>query len=484
MNKSKYEKITENIWEIPIEFKAGMNVPARIYSSADLIDGIDDRVIDQITNVACLPGIQKYAYCMPDGHVGYGFPIGGVAAFDIDKGIISPGGIGFDINCGMRLLRTNLTLEDIRPKMEALLNDLFATIPSGVGSSGYVELSNNQFRQVMEHGVDWCIENGYATESDREYVENNGCLDHADPDAVSSKAVSRGINQMGTLGSGNHYIEVEIAAPENIFDKEAARRYGIDLDNQVLVSIHCGSRGFGHQIATDYLQVFGKCAAKYGLTVRDKELMSAPVNSDEGRKYFNAMACAANAAFVNRQLIVHGVRTSFERVFKGASVLPKIETVYDVAHNIAKREVYEIDGVKKTLLVHRKGATRSFGPGRDEIPEKYRAVGQPVIVGGSMESGSALLRGTEEADGSTFGSSLHGAGRTMSRIKAKQRMRGDEVRNRMRERGILVKTGYMKGLSEEAGYAYKNIDLVTEAVDAAGISKKVARFYPVLNIKG
>lgn len=484
MNRKNVVKVTENIWEISPDYKAGMIVPARIYSSPELIDGIDEKVIDQITNVACLPGIQKYSYCMPDGHVGYGFPIGGVAAFDIEGGIISPGGIGFDINCGMRLLRTNLTLDDIRPKLETLLDDLFTTIPSGVGSSGYVKLNNSQFRQIMKNGVGWCVENGYASDSDCEHIENNGCLDHADPDAVSAKAVSRGINQMGTLGSGNHYLEVEIAAPENIFDRKAAEQFGIHMDNQVLISIHCGSRGFGHQIATDYLQTFGKCAAKYGLVVRDKELMSAPIDSEEGRRYFNAMACAANAAFVNRQLIVHGVRASFERVFKGASARPLIETIYDVAHNIAKREVYEIDGRKKTVLVHRKGATRSFGPGSREIPEKYRSVGQPVIVGGSMESGSALLRGTEIADNTTFGSSLHGAGRTMSRIKAKQKMHGGEVKSRMKERGILVKTGYMKGLSEEAGYAYKNIDQVIEAVDTAGISKKVARFYPVLNIKG
>ncbi|UCD16528.1 MAG: RtcB family protein, partial [Candidatus Zixiibacteriota bacterium] len=292
------------------------------------------------------------------------------------------------------------------------------------------------------------------------------------------------INQMGTLGSGNHYLEVEIAEPESIFDKEVAQQYGIDRDNQALVSIHCGSRGFGHQIATDYLQVFAKCAKKYGLVVRDRELMSAPIKSEEGQQYFRAMACAANAAFVNRQLITHGVRKVFSKVFGRNIAELGIETIYDVAHNIAKVETYAIKDRQETVLVHRKGATRSFGPGSMEIPARYRSVGQPVIVGGSMETGSALLCGTETADRETFGSSLHGAGRTMSRIKAKRTMRGDAIKRRMKESGILVKTGYMPGLAEEAAYAYKNIDAVIDAVDSVGISKKVARFYPVLNVKG
>jgi tRNA-splicing ligase RtcB len=484
MSNSSFKQINPNIWEIPTSFKPGMLVPARVLSSKALFGSIDEKVIDQITNVACLPGIKKYAFCMPDGHSGYGFPIGGVAAFSTTDGIISPGGIGFDINCGMRILRTNLTFNDIKPRMEELLNKLFATIPSGVGSKGFLRLSQPDFNAIMEKGAQWCLENGYATEADINHIEDQGCLKHADHKTVSQKAVSRGIIQMGTLGSGNHYLEVEIAAPQNIYDSAAARQYGIDRDYQVLVAVHCGSRGFGHQIATDYLQVFSQCAKKYGLEVRDRELMSAPINSEEGQRYFSAMACAANSAFVNRQLISHGVRKVFREVFQKSDQDLGIELIYDVAHNIAKIENYTINGKEESLLVHRKGATRSFGPGRAEIPEDYQAVGQPVIVGGSMETGSALLSGTSCADKETFGSTLHGAGRTMSRMKAKKTVRGDRVKQRMMESGILVKTGYMPGLAEEAAFAYKNIDLVVEAVHELGISKKVARFYPVLNIKG
>jgi tRNA-splicing ligase RtcB len=484
MNKERFKRINENIWEIPTDFKPGMRVPARILSSPSLIDGIDDKVIDQITNVACLPGIRKYALCMPDGHMGYGFPIGGVAAFSLSDGIISPGGIGFDINCGMRLLRTNLTFPELKPKMDELLGDLFRTIPSGVGSKGFLKLSRKQFYDIMTEGAGWCRENGYATDRDVRHIENYGCIEGADSGTVSEKAVSRGINQMGTLGSGNHYLEVEIASPENIYDREAAAAFGIDRDNQVLIAIHCGSRGFGHQIATDYLQVFSRFARQHGLDIRDRELMSAPIDSDEGRRYISGMACAANSAFVNRQLIVYGIRQVFERIFNKSSHELGIETIYDVAHNIAKFEKYAIDGKEEKLLVHRKGATRSFGPSRADVPDDYRTVGQPVIVGGSMETGSALLRGTDLADDIAFGSTLHGSGRTMSRMKAKKSVRGEVVKKRMAERGILVKTAYMPGLAEEAGMAYKNIDDVVEAVDKIGISRKVARFYPVLNIKG
>jgi tRNA-splicing ligase RtcB len=484
MKKDRFRQVSPNIWEIPTDFKSGMNVPARVLSSESLIEGIDDKVLDQITNVACLPGIKKYALCMPDGHCGYGFPIGGVAAFSLGDGIISPGGIGFDINCGMRLLRTNLTFDDIKPQMEQLLNKLFSTIPSGVGSSGFLKLNRAQFNEVMEKGGTWCLENGYATPDDIDHIEDRGRIPHADHTAVSEKAVSRGINQMGTLGSGNHYLEVEIAFPEGIYDREIAKVFGIDRDCQAIIAIHCGSRGFGHQIATDYLEVFEKCARKYGMVVRDKELMSAPIKSDEGQRYFRAMACAANAAFVNRQLITFGVRKAFREVFGKNDRELGIETIYDVAHNIAKIEKYEIDGKTYELLVHRKGATRSFGPGRTEIPKKYQTVGQPVIVGGSMETGSALLCGTRQADNETFGSTLHGAGRTMSRIQAKRTARGEAIKQKMKESGILVKTGYLPGLAEEASFAYKDIDGVVEAVDAIGISKKVARFKPILNIKG
>jgi len=484
MTGKDFNKISDYIYEIPVEFKPGMRVPARILSSPQLIDGIDSKVIDQITNVACLPGIRKYAYCMPDGHAGYGFPIGGVAAFGLTDGIISPGGIGFDINCGMRLLRTNITWDELKPKSEDLLGRLFSTIPSGVGSKNFIKLKPDELNQLMENGVEWCVSRGFATEQDINHIEDRGRLPGADASNVSQKAVSRGINQMGTLGSGNHYIEIEIARPGDIYDKETAAAYGIDREFQVIIAIHSGSRGLGHQIATDYLQVFSKCASKYGLETRDRELVSAPIDSPEGKKYYSAMACAANAAFVNRQLMSYGVRQVMKSVFgKNESELG-LETIYDVAHNIAKLETYHIAGKDEKVMVHRKGATRSFGPGRIELPEDYRAIGQPVIVGGSMETGSALLAGTEIADNETFGSSLHGAGRTMSRIKARKSIRGDAVKARMSREGIMVKTAYMPGLAEENADAYKNIDDVVNAIDSLGISRLVARFKPVLNIKG
>lgn len=484
MIKEFLKQITENIWEIDSSFKKGMNVPARLFSSKELIDGIDNKVIDQITNVACLPGIQKYAYCMPDGHLGYGFPIGGVAAFSKSDGIISPGGIGFDINCGMRLLRTNLTIDQLAPKKEELINKLFRIIPSGVGSKGFVKLNRTQFNELLQKGVRWCLDNGYATDDDIEFIEERGCLGEADTSCVSEKAISRGINQMGTLGSGNHYLEIEIVSRKDVYNEQIANQFGLDRNNQIVIAIHCGSRGFGHQVATEYLKLFGNCAKKYNLRVRDRELVSAPIKSDEGQRYFRAMACAANAAFVNRQLIVYGVREVFRDIFGKSDEELGIDTIYDVAHNIAKFEKYKIGGGEKELLVHRKGATRSFGPGRPELPRKYQDVGQPVIVGGSMETGSALLCGTEYADGESFGSSLHGAGRTMSRMKAKKSVRGEAVEQQMKKSGILVKTGYKPGLAEEAAFAYKNIDSVIDAVDAIGLSKKVARFRPLLNIKG
>nr|MBN2277073.1 RtcB family protein [candidate division Zixibacteria bacterium] len=484
MKAEDFKRINPNIIEIPMDYKAGMKVPARILTSPELYRTIDEKVIDQITNVACLPGIRKYAYCMPDGHAGYGFPIGGVAAFGVNDGIISPGGIGFDINCGMRLLRTNLTLDDIIPIKEKLIDRLYETIPSGMGSKNFIRLNRVELNSLMESGTDWCLERGYATPHDIEHIEDHGRITQADVSSVSDKAVSRGINQMGTLGSGNHYLEIEVARPEGIFNRQIAEVFGIDRDNQIIIAIHCGSRGLGHQIATDYLQVFDKCSKKYGLEVRDRELVSAPIDSSEGQQYFGAMACAANAAFVNRQLIVYGIRKVFREVFGIGEKDLGIETIYDVAHNIAKLETYVIDGREEQVLVHRKGATRSLGPGRQGIPAGYKSTGQPVIVGGSMESGSALLCGTNTADTETFGSSLHGAGRTMSRIKAKKSVRGDAVKERMARRGILVKTAYLPGLAEENIDAYKNIDAVIRAVDDLGISKMVARFQPILNIKG
>ncbi|MBU1319035.1 MAG: RtcB family protein [candidate division Zixibacteria bacterium] len=478
------KKISEGIWEIDPSQKQGMNVPARILSSDRLIDRVEQGVYEQITNVACLPGIVGSALCMPDGHWGYGFPIGGVAAFSTSDGIISPGGIGFDINCGMKMLRTNLTLEEIRPKLQQLIDTLFDYVPAGAGKTGTVHLDNRRFRDIMTDGVGWCVKNGFATAADQDASEESGCIRGANPDFVSDKAFKRGLNQLGTLGSGNHYLEIEVVKESNILDHDIARAFGIDRPNQIVISIHCGSRGFGHQVATDYLQVFEKSVKKFGINVRDKELACAPFKSDEGQRYFAAMKCAANNAFANRQVIVHRIREAFEKVLGKSNQELGITTIYDVAHNIAKIEKYSIDGREQEVVVHRKGATRAFGPDVDGIPSRYRGVGQPVIVGGSMETGAYLLVGTQKAMDSTFGSTLHGSGRTMSRMKAKKQVQGKALASEMRQRGILVRAASFSGLAEEAGFAYKNIDDVVDAVAKIGISKPVAKLLPIANIKG
>ncbi len=478
------KKIKEGVWEIPVGAKQGMRVPARIYSSDRLIDSIDQGVYEQVTNVACLPGIVGQALCMPDGHWGYGFPIGGVAAFSLSEGIISPGGIGFDINCGVRLLRTNLTLEEVQPRLSQLLDKLFKYVPAGVGTTGSVPLKKKEFEEVLARGVKWCYEKGFATESDCENVEQGGCLSPADPQQVSAKAMERGIDQLGTLGSGNHYLEIEVVKPENVFDKTLAVRLGIDRPNQIVVLVHCGSRGFGHQVATDYLQVFAKAVQKYGIKINDRELACAPFSSPEGQAYFKAMSCAANNAFANRQVIAHNIRRAFTEVFGKTERELGMQTVYDVAHNIAKIEKYNIEGREQELIVHRKGATRALGPNSPDLPDKYKDIGQPVLVGGSMQTGSYLLVGTDLAKQETFGSTLHGSGRTMSRSQAKKMVRGDQLRKEMEEQGIVVKAASLSGLAEEVGFAYKNIDDVIDAVESIGISHKVAKMLPVGNIKG
>jgi len=474
-------RISDYLWELPPSYKSGMRVPARIYATEKLLREMDDGVFEQAANVATLPGIQKYSFCMPDGHWGYGFPIGGVAAFDLDEGVISPGGIGFDINCGMRLIRTNLKEEEVKPVIEKLVDELFRAIPAGVGSQGFLKISKEEFRQVMVEGSRWVIRKGYGWDEDANRTEEHGCIPGADPDAVSPKAMERGINQLGTLGSGNHYLEVQVV--KEVFAEKEAEAFGIEKGN-VAIMIHCGSRGLGHQVGTDYLDIFSRNLNKYRFKIPDNQLACAPFKSPEGQRYYKAMAAAANVAFSNRQVIMHRVREVFERVFGRSAEELGLKLVYDVAHNIAKIEEYEIDGKRKKVLVHRKGATRSFGPNQKELDPIHRAVGQPVIIGGSMETGSYLLVGTQKAIDQTFGSTAHGSGRTMSRAKAKQQFRGSELQNSMRQRGIYVRTVSMSGLAEEAGSAYKDISEVVETIHQAGISKKVARFVPIGNIKG
>ncbi|KHO45379.1 MAG: hypothetical protein QS98_C0011G0074 [archaeon GW2011_AR3] len=478
------KNIGKGVWEIPVTYKEGMNVPARIYATDKLMKGMDEGVYDQITNVACLPGIQKAALCMPDGHWGYGFPIGGVAAFDLDEGIISPGGIGFDINCGMRLIRTNLTYDEVKPKLKLLVDTLFKIVPVGVGGKGFLRLNKQQFKEVIVDGAKWCVDNGYGWKEDTDRIEEKGAIKGADPAKISDKAYSRGMNQLGTLGSGNHYLEIQVAYKNSIYDLKTAKAFGIDQDGQVVIMIHCGSRGFGHQVATDYLHTFEDAMKKYDITVKDRQLACAPFNSKEGKDYFAAMTCAANMAFANRQIIMHQVRKGFSQVFGRSDEEMGMNLVYDVAHNIAKVEEYKVDGKKKKLVIHRKGSTRSFGPGNAELIPAYRKVGQPVIIGGSMETGSYLLVGTDKAMEETFGSTCHGSGRTMSRAKAKHDIRGDKLQKDMEARGIYVKAASMSGLAEEAGFAYKNISDVVEAVEESGISKAVVGLKPIGNIKG
>jgi tRNA-splicing ligase RtcB (3'-phosphate/5'-hydroxy nucleic acid ligase) len=478
------KQVSDVVWEIPTSYKAGMNVPARIYATKKLLEEMDSGVVEQVTNVAMLPGIVKYAYAMADAHWGYGFPIGGVAAFDLDKGVISPGGIGFDINCGMRLVRTNLRVSEVKPKIKELVDLLFRLVPTGVGVKGTVRVTQSQFEDVMKLGVKWCAENGYGWDDDVSKVEEGGFIKGADPSKVSRQASSRGISQLGTLGSGNHYCEVQVVDPARFFDAKMGKHFGLVHDDQVVVMVHCGSRGFGHQVASDYLRVFDSAMKRYGIAVRDRELACAPFSSPEGSDYYGAMVCAANMAFANRQVIVQRIRDAFEEVFHKDPESLDMHIIYDVCHNIAKVEKHKVDGGSRDVLVHRKGATRSFGPGHPDIPQAYRALGQPVIIGGSMETGSYLLLGTEKAMQETFGSTAHGSGRTMSRTAAKKQVSGRELQQRMEKHGIYVKAATMEGLAEEAGMAYKDISEVVETMHQAGISLKVAALRPIGNIKG
>ncbi|MFH1364464.1 MAG: RtcB family protein, partial [Candidatus Aenigmatarchaeota archaeon] len=387
-------------------------------------------------------------------------------------------------NCGMRLITTNLTFDQVKPKLRELVDLFFKTVPTGVGVKGFVRVEKPQFRDVMTDGVKWCVENGYGWEDDIKHSEAYGKIDWADPDKVSDKAVKRGISQLGTLGSGNHYLEIQVAHGQNIFDLETAKAFGIHTPEQVVVMVHCGSRGLGHQIATDYLRVFDGAMKKYGISVRDRELSCAPFSSKEGQDYYKAMACAANMAFANRQVITHRIREGFSKVFQKSAEDLEMNLVWDCCHNIARREKYKVDGKDKWFLVHRKGATKSFGPGHEELPPEYSKHGSPIIIGGSMETGSYLLAGTKKAEEETFASTAHGSGRTMSRTKAKTLVRGDELQKEMNKKGIYVRAVSMPGLAEEAGMAYKNITEVIESVEKAGISRPIVGLKPIGNIKG
>ncbi len=459
-----------------IEKKGKMLVPGVVFASPELFEKISqDKTLEQVKNVACLPGIVEKSIAMPDAHQGYGFPVGGVAAFDIKEGIISPGGIGYDINCGVRLLRTNLDKKEFLKKRTFILKELDDNIPSGVGRGSELKLSEKDLNDILLEGANWCLEKGYATEEDISHTEDSGCIKNANPKKVSQKAKARGKSQLGTLGAGNHFLEIQFV--EDIKNENVAKTFGLKKD-QIVILIHTGSRGLGHQTASDYIQ---KMERLYGYEhLPDRELACAPLESELGKEYLEAMAAVANFAFANRQIITHNVRQSFKKYFEKI----KIEVLYDVAHNIAKFEEFEIEGKKQTFCVHRKGATRSFGPGRKELPEDYQEVGQPILIPGSMGTSSYVLSGTKEAEKISFASTAHGAGRVLSRTKAKQSIIPEQVRNQLKQNNIEIRAGSQKGLVEEAPQAYKDVDEVVKVSDELGIGKIVAKLKPLAVIKG
>jgi tRNA-splicing ligase RtcB len=477
----RLERVREHVWEIPKE--GDMRVPARVLASEPLLEQIgDDKTLQQLKNATHLPGMTKHALCMPDGHQGYGFPVGGVGATDAEDGCISPGAVGYDINCGVRMMRTNLTYDDLKGKEEELVDSLFANIPSGLGGGGVVEEGVDTVDQILARGMDWALEQGYATEDDLAHCEDEGMRPDADPDAVSQKAKDRGKNQIGSLGSGNHFLEVQRVT--DVFRPDVGEAFGLEED-QIVVLIHCGSRGLGHQTCTDYLRRIEKEHADLLEDLPDKELAAAPAGSELAEEYYGAMCAAINFAWVNRQLIMHRTRQVFQRVFGRDWEEMEMELLYDVAHNIAKKERHEVDGEERELYVHRKGATRAFPAGHPEVPKAYRDVGQPIIIPGSMGAGSYVLRGGEESMNLTFGSTAHGAGRTMSRTQAKQEFWGETVQDELRDQEkIYVKAQSGATVAEEAPGVYKDVDEVVRVSDELGIGDKVARTYPVCNIKG
>ncbi|MGD9140290.1 MAG: RtcB family protein [bacterium] len=478
--KITIEKVDDYRFRIPRT--GGMRVPGLLYVDERILQDVKiDESPRQVANVAHLPGIIRNSLAMPDMHWGYGFPIGGVAATDPDDGVISPGGVGYDINCGCRLMRTDLKKEDVEPKLEDLVAMLFNMVPCGVGSTGEIILSSAEEKKVLVQGASWAVRQGYGTADDVEYTEERGAMDGADPSAVSEKALARGRKQLGTLGSGNHFLEVDLV--EEIYNAAAAETFGL-VQGNVCVMLHSGSRGFGYQVCDDYIRDMGRAVSKYNINIPDRQLASAPVKSSEGEAYFAAMACAANYAWANRQCLMHWTRMAFEKALGMSPAVLNMRLVYDVCHNIAKLELHEVDGEKKQVCVHRKGATRAFPPGHIDLPEAYRPVGQPVLIPGDMGTNSYVLVGTDLAMKETFGSTCHGAGRLRSRSQSKRMTDASRVISDLRKKGILVMARGKKTIAEEAPNAYKDIDRVVNVVHNAGISKKVAKLRPMCVIKG
>lgn len=481
--EGQLNKIDDYRWEIPQTYKPGMRVPGLVYADEAMLRAIkEEQSLEQVANVAFLPGIVGRSMAMPDIHWGYGFPIGGVAATRVSDGVVSPGGVGYDINCGVRLLRTNLNEGQVRPKIKELINSLFANVPSGLGSEGKIRVGDKEMNEVLTNGAHWAVKRGFGLPEDLEVTEETGRMKGADPEKVSARAKKRGAPQSGTLGSGNHFLEVQIV--REIYDEASAKAMGIGPIGQVLLLIHTGSRGLGHQVCDDHLRIMEGAVRKYGINLPDRQLACAPIESDEGKDYLAAMACAANYAWANRQCITHWARESFVKVFGKSLEELGMEQVYDVTHNIAKIEEHSIDGNMVTLCIHRKGATRAFPAGHKDVPQRYKEVGQPVLIPGDMGRRSYVAVGTERAMAETFGSTCHGAGRAQSRGAAKRAMRGADVAAELAAKGITVKTGSMGSLAEEASQAYKDVAQVVEVTHQAGISRKVAMAVPMGVVKG
>jgi len=476
------KKINQYEWEIPVTYRDDMRVPVHIFATRRLLEDVArDKSLEQAVNSATLPGLVGKVLVMPDMHQGYGFPIGGVAATRYPDGVISPGGIGYDINCGVRLLASDISYDEAESQIDELVSALDHHCPSGVGTKGSLRLTEKELGSVCTKGSQWALKSGYATQADVRRTEENGRLDGADFSKVSPRARKRGRPQLGTLGAGNHFIEVDIV--DQVFYPEAAQVMGL-REGYLVLQIHCGSRGFGHQVCSDYVREFQGAVQRYGIKLPDRELVCAPLNSPEGENYLGAMRCAANYAFANRQVLAHHARTAFEQVLAGRVKNWHLHQVYDIAHNMGKIETHEIDGRSVNVCVHRKGATRAFGPGSPEIPDEYQRIGQPVLVPGSMGTASWVLVGTEQSMLRSFGSTCHGAGRVMSRSKAKKTVRGDKLLVELEKKGIRIRAGSMPGLAEEAPQAYKDVDEVVETVTGAGIARKVARLRPVGVVKG
>ncbi len=476
------KKIAENIYEIPKSARNYMKVPTRIFANEKIIRAMEQKMFTQATHVAWLPGIYKHSLVLPDGHMGYGFPIGGVAATDYDEGVISPGGVGYDINCGVRLLRTNLKKEDVVPLAHRLTEELFRNVPSGVGSKAKIRLNRSELNELLTEGAKYCVKRGLGWDEDIDHCEENGALSNADIETLSDRAILRGMPQAGSLGSGNHFIEIQYV--DKIYDDDLAKAMGVIEPGQVVVMIHTGSRGLGHQICSDYLRNVERAMHKYNIKPPDRELASVPTQSDDGQAYFNAMACGANFAWGNRQMILHWVRETFEKQFKQSAEDMDMHLIYDVAHNIAKKEEHTIDGKKRTVITHRKGATRAFPANHPDVPQAYKSIGQPVILPGSMGTASYVLIGQPKGMEVSFGSTAHGAGRVMSRKAALRRFWGETIRDELKGKGITVKSANPKIIAEEAPGVYKDIDSVANVSDALGIGKKVIRVKPIAVVKG